>query len=201
MTFLGTGASAPSARRSTAACWCTRGGMRMLFDCGEGTQRQMQRSLGLTQVDEIYLTHFHADHVPRAAGAAEDLRPDRPRGAADDLRAAGAEELFDGLRPADRPARLRARAGRAASRGRRRARASYEVEAFDGRPPHSRASATRWSRTSGRGASTPTAAKALGVPEGPAFARAAARGGGRGRRRHGGARAGDGRRPRRAARS
>ena len=37
-------------------------GERLLFDCGEGTQRQMQRSLGLVQVDEIYLTHFHADH-------------------------------------------------------------------------------------------------------------------------------------------
>jgi ribonuclease Z len=35
----------------------------LLFDCGEGTQRQMQRSLGLVQADEIYLTHFHADHV------------------------------------------------------------------------------------------------------------------------------------------
>ena len=44
-----------------------------MFDCGEGTQRQMQRSLGLVQVDEIYLTHFHADHYPRPAGAAEDL--------------------------------------------------------------------------------------------------------------------------------
>lgn len=34
-----------------------------MFDCGEGTQRQLQRSLGLCQVDAIYLTHFHADHV------------------------------------------------------------------------------------------------------------------------------------------
>ena len=34
-----------------------------MFDCGEGTQRQLQRSLGLTQVDEIYLTHYHTDHV------------------------------------------------------------------------------------------------------------------------------------------
>jgi ribonuclease Z len=33
-----------------------------MFDCGEGTQRQLQKSLGLVQVDEIYLTHFHADH-------------------------------------------------------------------------------------------------------------------------------------------
>ncbi len=61
--FLGTGGSVPSARRSTASVLIARGGDRLLFDCGEGTQRQMQRSLGLVQVDEIYLTHFHADHV------------------------------------------------------------------------------------------------------------------------------------------
>ena len=63
VSFLGTGASVPSARRSTAAVLVARGGDRLLFDCGEGTQRQMQRSLGLVQVDEIYLTHFHADHM------------------------------------------------------------------------------------------------------------------------------------------
>jgi ribonuclease Z len=61
--FLGTGGSVPSARRSTASVMLARGGQRLLFDCGEGTQRQLQRSLGLAQVDEIYLTHFHADHI------------------------------------------------------------------------------------------------------------------------------------------
>jgi ribonuclease Z len=49
--FLGTGGSVPSARRSTASVLISRGGDRLLFDCGEGTQRQMQRSIGLTQVD------------------------------------------------------------------------------------------------------------------------------------------------------
>ncbi|HVD86277.1 MAG TPA: ribonuclease Z [Solirubrobacterales bacterium] len=63
VTFLGTGGSVPSARRSTASVLVARGGDRLLFDCGEGTQRQMQRSLGLVQADEIYLTHYHADHV------------------------------------------------------------------------------------------------------------------------------------------
>jgi ribonuclease Z len=62
VAFLGTGGSVPSARRSTASVLVARGGERLLFDCGEGTQRQMQRSLGLAQLDEIYLTHFHADH-------------------------------------------------------------------------------------------------------------------------------------------
>ena len=63
VVFLGTGNSVPSARRSTASVLLVRGGTRLLVDCGEGTQRQMQRSLGLVQVDEIYLTHFHADHM------------------------------------------------------------------------------------------------------------------------------------------
>jgi ribonuclease Z len=62
VVFLGTGGAVPSARRNTASVLVARGGERLLFDCGEGTQRQMQRSLGLVQVDEIYLTHFHADH-------------------------------------------------------------------------------------------------------------------------------------------
>ncbi len=61
--FLGTGSSVPSARRSTASVMLVRGGRRMMFDCGEGTQRQLQRSVGLAQVDEIFLTHFHADHI------------------------------------------------------------------------------------------------------------------------------------------
>lgn len=63
VVFLGTGGSVPSARRSTASVLLARGGKRLMFDCGEGTQRQLQRSLGLAQVDEIYLTHFHADHI------------------------------------------------------------------------------------------------------------------------------------------
>ena len=63
VTFLGTGGSVPTARRSTACLLISRGGERLMFDCGEGTQRQLQKSLGLVQVDEIFLTHFHADHL------------------------------------------------------------------------------------------------------------------------------------------
>jgi ribonuclease Z len=63
VAFLGTGGSVPSARRSTASVLVARGGERLMFDCGEGTQRQLQRSFGLAQVDAVYLTHFHADHI------------------------------------------------------------------------------------------------------------------------------------------
>jgi ribonuclease Z len=60
--FLGTGGSVPTARRATACLLLRRGGDRLLFDAGEGAQRQMVRSTGLIQLDEIYLSHFHADH-------------------------------------------------------------------------------------------------------------------------------------------
>jgi ribonuclease Z len=60
--FLGTGGSVPSARRGLPATLVLRGGERLLFDCGEGTQRQMLRSVGLVDLDAVFLTHLHADH-------------------------------------------------------------------------------------------------------------------------------------------
>jgi ribonuclease Z len=63
IVFLGTSASAPTARRGTCSLLVRRGGDRLLFDCGEGTQRQLLRSsVGLIDLEEIYLTHLHADH-------------------------------------------------------------------------------------------------------------------------------------------
>jgi ribonuclease Z len=61
--FVGTAGSAPSARRGLPATLVRRGGDRLLFDCGEGTQRQLVRSIGLIELEEVFLTHFHADHV------------------------------------------------------------------------------------------------------------------------------------------
>jgi ribonuclease Z len=63
LVFLGTSASMPSALRAPPALLVRRGGERLLFDCAEGTQRQLQRStVGLPDLEEIFLTHFHADH-------------------------------------------------------------------------------------------------------------------------------------------
>jgi ribonuclease Z len=64
VVFLGTSASMPTARRAPAALLLRRGGERLLFDCAEGTQRQLQRSsVGLPELEEVFLTHLHADHV------------------------------------------------------------------------------------------------------------------------------------------
>jgi ribonuclease Z len=64
LVFLGTGGSMPTAQRAPAALLVRRGGERLLFDCGEGTQRQLQRSsVGLPELEDVFLTHFHADHV------------------------------------------------------------------------------------------------------------------------------------------
>ncbi|MFT4036311.1 MAG: ribonuclease Z [Patulibacter sp.] len=60
--FAGTGASAPSARRGLSATLMRAGGDRILVDCGEGTQRQLLRTVGLPEVNVILVTHLHADH-------------------------------------------------------------------------------------------------------------------------------------------
>ncbi len=61
--FLGTAGSSPSPRRGLPATLVRRGGDRLLFDCGEGTQRQLMQAVGLVELEELFLTHFHADHV------------------------------------------------------------------------------------------------------------------------------------------
>jgi ribonuclease Z len=63
LVFLGTSGSVPTARRGLAGLLIRRGGERILIDCGEGTQRQLLRSsVGLVELPEIFLTHYHADH-------------------------------------------------------------------------------------------------------------------------------------------
>jgi ribonuclease Z len=64
LVFLGTAGSMPTAQRAPAALLVRRGGDRLLFDCAEGTQRQLlQSSVGLVELGEIFVTHFHADHI------------------------------------------------------------------------------------------------------------------------------------------
>jgi ribonuclease Z len=60
--FAGTAGSVPTARRGLPATLLRAGGDRLLFDCGEGTQQQLLRSIGLPDVDAVFISHFHLDH-------------------------------------------------------------------------------------------------------------------------------------------
>lgn len=63
VTFLGTGGSVPQTARNPSAVMVEREGDRLLFDCAEGTQRQMMRyGTGFT-VDSVWISHVHGDHI------------------------------------------------------------------------------------------------------------------------------------------
>ena len=63
LRFLGTSAARPTVERNVSSIALVREGETLLFDCGEGTQRQMMRyGVGFTTSD-IFFTHFHTDHV------------------------------------------------------------------------------------------------------------------------------------------
>lgn len=64
VTLLGTGSPAPTIRRFGPGVLVQAGGQTLLIDCGRGTtQRLMQSGLRLGQVDALFLTHLHSDHV------------------------------------------------------------------------------------------------------------------------------------------
>ncbi|USZ67113.1 ribonuclease Z [Halorussus salilacus] len=94
VTFLGTSGAVPTTERNPSAVLVNREGDRLLFDVGEGTQRQMMRfGTGFT-VSEVFITHLHGDHVLGLPGLVqtwdfndreEPLSIYTPRGTGDDI--------------------------------------------------------------------------------------------------------------------
>jgi ribonuclease Z len=99
VVFLGTSGSAPTARRAPSALLLRRGGERLLVDCGEGTQRQLLRSaIGLVDLEEIFITHFHADHYLGLPGMLKTFALRQRDVPLTVYGPPGLRDLFDGLR-------------------------------------------------------------------------------------------------------
>ena len=73
--FLGTGGSWPTIKRNVSSIAIKRGSEVLLFDCGEGTQRQFQKSkLSHMQISKIFITHFHGDHFLGLPGLIQTMQ-------------------------------------------------------------------------------------------------------------------------------
>jgi ribonuclease Z len=94
LRFLGTSAARPTVERNVSSIALLREGEAFLFDCGEGTQRQMMR-YGITfNIDDVFFTHFHTDHLLGIVGL---LRTLSLQGRTDSLRLwgpVGAERML-----------------------------------------------------------------------------------------------------------
>jgi len=73
VTFLGTSAARPTVERNVSGLAVHREGETLLFECGEGTQRQMMRYGVSFALSEIFFTHFHADHFLGVIGLIRTL--------------------------------------------------------------------------------------------------------------------------------
>jgi ribonuclease Z len=170
VTFLGTSAAVPTVDRNVSALMLQREGELLLFDCGEGTQRQMMRYGSGFAVEDVFITHYHADHtlgIPGLLrtlglqGRTAPLRIYGPRGA---QRHIGALTALGMERPKFAVEIFELRAGDVMPRG--------EYDLVVGEAQHKGdclAYAVAEHERLGR--FDPAQATALGIPEGPLWGR------------------------------
>lgn len=167
LRLLGTAASRPTVERNVSSVAVVREGETLLFDCGEGTQRQMMRygvSFGLR---DIFFTHFHADHVigvigllrtMSLQGRSDPLRLWGPRGASRTMRRA--EEF--GMDRLSFPLEVRElEPEQCVNRG------DYDIVPFPADHRGARAVGYALVEHDRKGRFNPDLARELGIPEGP----------------------------------
>lgn len=169
--FLGTSAARPTVERGVSALAIVREGETLLFDCGEGTQRQMMRygvSFGL---DDIFFTHTHSDHVlglpgllstMALQGRTEVLRLWGPRGSGKSLRqciSLGGDRLSFPVTVTEIDA------------GAALQRTDYQILTFPVDHAGARALGYAVAEFDRLGRFNPDLARRLGVPEGPLWGR------------------------------
>jgi ribonuclease Z len=167
LRFLGTSASRPTVERNVTALAVVREGETLLFDCGEGTQRQMMRYGVSFALNDIFFTHFHADHVLGVVGLmrtmglqgrTDPLRLWGPRGAQRVLKRAegfGVERLGFPVEITE------------VKPGEPIARKEYSIVPFA--VEHGGAPSLGWTvaEDERRGRFNPDLAREMGIPEGP----------------------------------
>lgn len=170
VTFIGTGAAVPSVERNVSGLAIHREGETILFDCGEGTQRQMMRYGVSFAFRDIFITHYHADHVLGITGLLRTMG----------LMDRSAPVTLWGPRPAQRVLSMFVNLGverskypieiREVEPGDRLDRGEYEIVVF--RTEH-RAESIGYAlvERDRLGRFDPERARELGVPEGPLWGR------------------------------
>jgi ribonuclease Z len=166
LTFLGTSAARPTVERGVSSVALEREGETMLFDCGEGTQRQMMRYGVGFSLGEVFFTHFHSDHFLGVIGLVrtlglqgrtEPLRLLGPKGGTRILKAA----LELGVERSPFPVEIVELAP-----GEKLGRKGYDLEVHPA--DHGGNAVAYVLREHQRlGRFDPDKAKALGIPEGP----------------------------------
>ena len=171
IVLLGTSASRPTVERNVSSLALVREGETMLFDCGEGTQRQMMRYGVAFSLSDIFFTHFHADHVIGVIGL---MRTMALQGRTDGLRLWGPPGATRHLKRAEQfgvdrltfPVDVRELdAGEAVKRK------EYEIRAFAVEHGPGPAMGYALVEDDRKGRFDPDHARAIGIPEGPLWGR------------------------------